>query len=112
MMDIAASKPMQLDTIFRIYSMTISDKLIPIQLQPHTLFGCGFGLGFYMLVDIVQAARLGSEGEYGWGGGAETSFFIDPREKLIGLLMTQLRSSFFYPIRNEFKVPAYQAIVD
>jgi CubicO group peptidase (beta-lactamase class C family) len=95
--------------------MTINhlpDELIPIQLAPHTLHGCGFGLGFRVLVDVAQAGRLGSEGEFGWGGAASTSFFVDPKENLIGLLLTQLMPSRYYPIRNEFKVLVYQALVD
>lgn len=95
--------------------MTINhlpDELIPIQVQPHILYGCGFGLGFRVLVNVAQAGRLGSEGEFGWGGAASTSFFVDPKEELIGLLLTQLEPSRYYPIRNEFKVLVYQALVD
>lgn len=95
--------------------MTINhlpNELIPIQVQPHILHGCGFGLGFRVLVNVAQAGRLGTEGEYGWGGGASTSFFIDPKENLIGLLLTQLNPSRYYPIRDQFKVLAYQALVD
>ena len=95
--------------------MTINhlpDELIPIQVQPHTLHGCGFGLGFRVLVNVAQAGRLGSEGEFGWGGAASTSFFVDPKEQLVGLLLTQLMPSRYYPIRNEFKVLVYQALVD
>lgn len=95
--------------------MTINhlpDELIPIQLGPHTLHGCGFGLGFRVLVDVAQAGRLASEGEFGWGGAASTSFFVDPKEELIGLLLTQLMPSRYYPIRDEFKVLVYQALID
>lgn len=90
----------------------LPDELIPIQLQPHTLYGCGFGLGFRVLVNAAQAGLLASEGEFGWGGAASTSFFVDPEERLIGLLLTQLMPSRYYPIRNEFKVLVYQALVD
>jgi CubicO group peptidase (beta-lactamase class C family) len=90
----------------------LPDELIPIRVQPHTLHGCGFGLGFRVLVNLAQAGRLGSEGEFGWGGSASTSFFVDPKEGLIGLLLTQLEPSRYYPIRNEFKVLVYQALVD
>ena len=87
------------------------DELIPIRVVPHTLYGGGFGLGFRVLVDVAQAGRLGSVGEYGWGGYASTSFFVDPQEKLVGLLLTQLAPARFYPIRDEFKVLVYQALV-
>jgi CubicO group peptidase (beta-lactamase class C family) len=95
--------------------MTINhlpEELIPIQIPPHTLHGCGFGLGFRVLVNVSQAGRLASEGEFGWGGGASTSFFVDPKERLTGLLLTQLIPSRYYPIREEFKVLIYQALVD
>ena len=90
----------------------LPDELMPIQVPPHTLHGCGFGLGFRVLVHAAQAGRLGSEGEFGWGGGASTIFFVDSKEELIGLLLTQLIPSRYYPIRDEFKVLIYQALVD
>jgi CubicO group peptidase (beta-lactamase class C family) len=90
----------------------LPDVLIPIRLQPHTLHGCGFGLGFRVVVNAAQAGLLTCEGEYGWGGAASTSFFIDPKEDLIGLLLTQLMPSRTYPNRNQFKVLVGQALVD
>jgi len=89
----------------------LPDELIPIRVGAHAQHGCGFGLGFRVLVHAAQAGRLGSEGEFGWGGYASTSFFVDPKEELIGLLLTQLAPSRYYPIRNEFKVLVYQALV-
>jgi CubicO group peptidase (beta-lactamase class C family) len=90
----------------------LPDELIPITMHPHTLHGCGFGLGFRVVVNGAQAGLLTSEGEYGWGGAASTSFFIDPKEELIGLLLTQLMPSRTYPNRNQFKVLVGQALVD
>jgi CubicO group peptidase (beta-lactamase class C family) len=90
----------------------LPEGLIPIRVPPRTLHGCGFGLGFRVLVDVARAGRLGSAGEFAWGGYASTSFFIDPREELVGLLLTQLAPSRFYPIRDDFKVLVYQALVD
>jgi CubicO group peptidase (beta-lactamase class C family) len=95
--------------------MTINhlpDEMIPIRVEPHTLHGCGFGLGFRVLVDVAQCGRLGTEGEFGWGGAASTSFFVDPKEDLVGLLLTQLMPSRHYPIRSEFKVLVYQALIN
>ena len=95
--------------------MTINhlpDEMIPIRVEPHTLHGCGFGLGFRVLVDVAQCGRLGTEGEFGWGGAASTSFFVDPKEDLVGLILTQLMPSRHYPIRSEFKVLVYQALID
>jgi CubicO group peptidase (beta-lactamase class C family) len=89
----------------------LPDELTPIRMQPHTLHGCGFGLGFRVVVNAAQAGLLTSEGEYGWGGAASTSFFVDPQEDLIGLLLTQLMPSRTYPNRDQFKVLVGQALV-
>jgi CubicO group peptidase (beta-lactamase class C family) len=99
-------------TVELMRSNQLPDALIPIQVPPHTLHGCGFGLGFRVLVQPAHAYRPGSVGEFGWGGYASTSFFIDPVEGLIGLLLTQLAPSRYYPIRDAFKVLVYQALVN
>ena len=43
----------------------LPEELIPIRLQPHTLDGCGFGLGFRVTVNAARASLLTFEGEYG-----------------------------------------------
>jgi CubicO group peptidase (beta-lactamase class C family) len=58
-------------------------------------------------VDAKRAGLLAFEGEFGWGGAASTSFFVDPKEGLNGLLLTQLMPSRYYPIRDEFKALVY-----
>jgi CubicO group peptidase (beta-lactamase class C family) len=74
--------------------------------------GWGFGLGFAVLKDIPQTQTLGSVGEYGWSGIYNTYFSIDPKEKIIWILMTQFSPFSFYPVNKEFNVLVYQAIVD
>ena len=74
--------------------------------------GLGYGLGGYVITDLAANSIPGSIGTYSWGGAASTYFFIDPREKLIGLFLTQLRPSSSYPLRAEFRSLVYQAIID
>ncbi len=74
--------------------------------------GIGFGLGFSVTLDPAKAQIAGSPGEYAWGGMASTAFWIDPKEDLAVILMTQLAPSSTYPVRRELRVLAYQAIVD
>lgn len=74
--------------------------------------GVGFGLGGYVLLDPAAAQILGSPGEFGWGGAASTTFWIDPREEMTAIFLTQLMPSSSYPIRRELRVLANQAIVD
>jgi CubicO group peptidase (beta-lactamase class C family) len=53
-----------------------------------------------------------SAGAYGWGGAANTEFWADPQEELIGILMTQFMPYGAYPVVSDFHNLAYQALVD
>jgi CubicO group peptidase (beta-lactamase class C family) len=93
-----------------------ANHLLPEQL-PYEIAGVyspgyGYGLGVNVRLDLGQAQVLGSVGEYGWGGAATTEFWIDPREQLIGVQMAQFQPSGFHPVASDFRVAAYQAIVD
>lgn len=52
--------------------------------------GHGFGFGFAVLEDLADAKKLGSVGQYFWSGAYCTFFFIDPKEDLISIFMTQM----------------------
>jgi CubicO group peptidase (beta-lactamase class C family) len=73
--------------------------------------GVGFGLGFGVVLDPGETGEIGSAGEYNWGGAAGTRFWIDPKERLVGVFMVQ---SIPHQTRlgQEFRVLTYQAIVD
>jgi CubicO group peptidase (beta-lactamase class C family) len=51
--------------------------------------GHGFGLGFAVRLQPGMAPFPGSVGSYFWGGAAGTTFWIDPAERLIAVLMIQ-----------------------
>jgi CubicO group peptidase (beta-lactamase class C family) len=51
--------------------------------------GYGFGLGFAVRTTPGIAGVSGSVGEYRWGGAAGTAFWVDPKEEMISVLMTQ-----------------------
>jgi CubicO group peptidase (beta-lactamase class C family) len=74
--------------------------------------GIGFGLGFSVMLDPARAHVMGSPGEYAWGGAASTTFWIDPAEGLIDMLLTQLVPSSTYPVRREMRVLTYQALTE
>lgn len=102
------------ETVELMKTNHLSDELIPIDFDPLTpyLRGHGFGLGFAVLTDVAQSGMLGSEGAFWWGGAANTFFWVDPREELIGLIMPQFTPTGHYPIQGEFQELCYQAIVD
>ncbi|MBA3872868.1 MAG: beta-lactamase family protein [Anaerolineae bacterium] len=72
----------------------------------------GFGLGFRVTTHLGQARRLSSVGEFGWGGLANTYFWVDPAEDFIGLMMTQHLPKLPYTANDIFRNLAYQAITD
>jgi CubicO group peptidase (beta-lactamase class C family) len=51
--------------------------------------GYGFGLGFAVRTEPGVAGVSGSVGEYRWGGAGGTAFWVDPKEQMISVLMTQ-----------------------
>jgi CubicO group peptidase (beta-lactamase class C family) len=73
--------------------------------------GVGFGLGFAMTLDEVQTGSLG-EGDYYWGGAASTIFWVDPKEDLVVVFMTQLMPSATFNFRGQLKSIIYSSIVD
>ncbi len=74
--------------------------------------GQGFGLGFSVMLDPAVAQTAGSRGEFAWGGAASTAFWIDPREELVVIFMTQLMPSRTYNFRGQLKSLVYSALVD
>jgi CubicO group peptidase (beta-lactamase class C family) len=90
----------------------LASELLPFEIGGEYFCGYGYGLGFRVAMDIGQCQILGSEGEFGWGGAASTYFWIDPREEFIGVQMAQFQPNGHYQIANDFRVAAYQAIVD
>ena len=75
--------------------------------------GYGFGLGFAVRRADGLNGAPGSAGEFNWGGAGGTTFWVDPKEQLVAVLMTQAQPG---PAQREFKELfrqlVYQAIVD
>ena len=68
-----------------------------------------FGLGFEVIGDLGKGGELGSKGIYRWGGAFATSYWIDPEEKLVAVIMTQSRPT-KSDITDRFKTLVYQAL--
>jgi CubicO group peptidase (beta-lactamase class C family) len=80
---------------------------------PHPLPIAGpgkeFGLGVQVVTDLAATQSLGSEGMYGWMSIYGNIFWVDPKEKLVSILMVQR-----YPgstVSNTFLPMVYQALV-
>ena len=73
--------------------------------------GVGFGLGFAMTLGQVEAGALGG-GDYYWGGAASTIFWVDPKEDMVVIFMTQLMPSATFNFRGQLRNIIYSAIVE
>ncbi len=61
-----------------------------VKVESHLLPpGHGFGLGFAVRTDEGMAPFAGSVGQYFWSGMAGTFFWIDPKEELFALFLSQ-----------------------
>ncbi|SEP29533.1 CubicO group peptidase, beta-lactamase class C family [Rhodospirillales bacterium URHD0017] len=75
--------------------------------------GFGFGLGFEVHTKLGgDSALMGSVGEYGWSGAAGTTFWVDPKEHLVGIYMVQASAEDTRFLRNQFRSMVQAAIAD
>ena len=94
-----------------IEAMT-ANQIGDLPLWQDTYRNYGFGLGFRVRKEVGQSQTLGSMGEFGWGGAYGTYFWVDPKEKMVGILMIQLMPYAHLNIRPEFQNAVTQAIID
>jgi CubicO group peptidase (beta-lactamase class C family) len=71
-----------------------------------------FGLGFGLETDKNDYQSIVSLGSFSWGGAFNTHYWADPKEKLIGLIFTNMYNTPYWNIGDKYKVLTYQAIVD
>lgn len=92
-----------------------TDQLTPEQKAGSPFFAnfwdtCGWGLGLGI---VTRRGELGA-GRFGWDGAFGTSFYMDPNEDMVGVLMTQCRPGALAlpPVVLDFWTSAYQLIDD
>ena len=71
-----------------------------------------FGLGFEITTEYGQAQLGISQGSFSWGGYFGTTYWADPKERLVCLLFMQQVPLSHGEIQNKFKAMAYQALDD
>lgn len=77
-------------------------------------FWDNFGWGFGVAINTRRSDLSATPGRYGWDGGWGTSWYVDPTEGLVGILMTQRLFDAIAapPTYLDFWTSAYQAIED
>lgn len=79
---------------------------------PHFWDAHGWGLGLGLVTARDDVADV--PGRFGWDGAFGTSFWMDPAEELVGILLTQRRPDQLAlpPVVRDFWTSAYQLISD
>jgi CubicO group peptidase (beta-lactamase class C family) len=73
--------------------------------------GEGFGLGFSVVKDLGARGIPGSVGEFGWGGAYHSTYWVDPRERLVVVYFTQLIPAGTIDDYAKLRALVYQALV-
>jgi CubicO group peptidase (beta-lactamase class C family) len=93
----------------------LSPKSVELMTADHAgaLYGSqAFGLGFWVADRLGRDGQLGSVGAFGWGGAYHTTYWVDPAEKLVGVLMTQLLPATGSDLHGKFRNLVYQSIIN
>jgi CubicO group peptidase (beta-lactamase class C family) len=80
-------------------------------LRPSAEQGQGFGLGFAVRTAAGRNSLPGSPGEYYWVGAFGTTFWVDPSEKLVTVMMVQIPLGQGRHYRSVLRNLVYQAVV-
>jgi CubicO group peptidase (beta-lactamase class C family) len=71
--------------------------------------GRSFGLSVQVVNNAVASNMRVSDGSYGWDGAFGTHFWVDPKEKIVGILMVQTSNQ---ELMRDFENAIMQAIVE
>ena len=69
-----------------------------------------FGLGFGLTTEREAAKLPPSVGTFDWGGIFGTTYWADPQEGIVAMIMTQKYPNSYGDLSDKFKVLVYQAI--
>ena len=75
-------------------------------------YGIGFGLGFRTVENLGTRGKLGSIGEYGWGGAYHSIYWVDPKEELVVVYFTNVIPATGLDDHEKLRNLVYQALVD
>jgi CubicO group peptidase (beta-lactamase class C family) len=75
--------------------------------------GIGFSIGCGVNINVAKTRLPGTLGEFFWGGAASTAFWIDPKEQLAVVFMTQaLFSDARLTLRRDLRTLVYSAMTE
>jgi CubicO group peptidase (beta-lactamase class C family) len=93
----------------------LSPKTIELMLADHAgaqYKSQAMGLGFWVTDRLGRNGQPGSVGAFGWGGAYYTTYWVDPAEKMVCVLMTQLLPAGSIDLQAKFRTLVYAAVTD
>jgi CubicO group peptidase (beta-lactamase class C family) len=78
-------------------------------------YGSGFdkfGLGFSVITQGGSGRTPANEGTFAWGGAFATSYWVDPKEKMVYLFYRQLQNTTKGEMVEKFRAMVYAALND
>lgn len=79
---------------------------------PTPEMGTSFGLGFAVRTAAGRNPVPGSVGDFSWAGITGTYFWVDPKEKLVAVLMMQVPQTVNVPYWRRTRTLVYQALIN
>ena len=73
----------------QIIGRRTAELMVSPQLNPGLLGNDNFGLGFQIVSEKSANLKMRNKGSFSWGGYYGTTYWADPKENLIVLIMTQ-----------------------
>lgn len=71
-----------------------------------------FGLGFQVVTERGSARTPSNTGTFSWGGAFATSYWVDPKEKMVFLFYRQLQNTTHGDMAEKFRSLLYGAMND
>jgi CubicO group peptidase (beta-lactamase class C family) len=96
----------------RLLSRKTVELMLTDQIPETVTSGNEFGLGFGLETAKNDYQTVVSLGSFTWGGAFNTHYWADPKERLIGLVFTNVYDTPYWSIGEKFRVLTYQSITD
>jgi CubicO group peptidase (beta-lactamase class C family) len=91
----------------------VADMTLPGMFSEGGYAGIGFSIGCGVNINVARTRLPGTLGEYFWGGAASTAFWIDPKEELAAVFMTQvIGSPVRLTLRRDLRTLVYSAMTE
>ncbi|HEX2943253.1 MAG TPA: serine hydrolase domain-containing protein [Rhodopila sp.] len=91
----------------------LADMAMPGMFSESGYSGVGFSIGCGVTINVAKTRLPGTAGEFFWGGAASTAFWIDPKEDLAVVFMTQvLGSDARLTLRRDLRTLVYSAMTE